>query len=49
MGITEEKRSIKAPHNVILEDRKKLTVTVWTTKCYIRICGPARATIIAQA
>lgn len=27
MGITEEKRSIKAPHNVILEDRKRLTVT----------------------
>lgn len=27
MGITEEKRSIKAPHNVILEDRKKLTIT----------------------
>ena len=27
MGITEEKRIIKAPHNVILEDRKRLTVT----------------------
>ena len=27
MGITEEKRSRKAPHNVILEDRKRLTVT----------------------
>ncbi len=27
MAINEEKRAAKAPHNVILEDRKRLTIT----------------------
>ena len=27
MSITEEKRTVQTPHNVILEDRKRLTVT----------------------
>ena len=27
MGITEEARRPKSPHNVILEDRKRLTIT----------------------